>query len=181
MSQEVAGTNMTDNQAAPMVHLEIEGGKFLTFFLDKEEYGLEILKVHEIIGMMPITTVPRTPKYIRGVINLRGKIIPVVDLRMKFGMVAVEQTDESCIIVVQANGVQMGIMVDKVSEVQDITREDIEEAPPFGSNIDTAYILGIGKSQGRVKILLDIDKVLSTKDMVDLHTMSGSDSEAQVA
>ena len=145
------------------------GGKFLTFFLEKEEYGLEILKVREIIGMMTITPVPRTPEFIRGVINLRGKVIPIVDLRSKFNMEQIEQTDETCIIVVQAAGIQMGIVVDKVSEVLDIVSEDIEDAPSFGTEVNTDYILGIGKSQGRVKLLLDIDKVLSDEDAHDIH------------
>jgi len=140
------------------------GGKFLTFFLAGEEYGLEILKVQEIIGMMPITSVPRTPSFIKGVINLRGKIIPIVDLRLKLEMESKEQTEETCTIVVQANGVEVGLIVDKVSEVLDISEEDIEDAPSFGSSIQSDYILGIGKSEGRVKLLLDIDKVLSLQD-----------------
>jgi purine-binding chemotaxis protein CheW len=144
------------------------GGKFLTFFLGSEEYGLEILKVHEIIGMMPITSVPRTPVFVRGIINLRGKVIPVVDLRLKFEMEGKEQTEETCIIVVQANGVQVGVIVDKVSEVLDIIAEDIEDAPSFGTDVNSDYILGIGKSEGRVKLLLDIDKVLSKHDLVGI-------------
>jgi len=144
------------------------GGKFLTFFLADEEYGLEILKVHEIIGMMVITPVPRTPEFIRGVINLRGKVIPIVDLRLKFGMEAIAQTDESCIIVVQAGGIEIGVVVDKVSEVLDIPAQDIEDPPSFGADVNTDYILGIGKSEGRVKLLLDIDKVLATPDTVAL-------------
>lgn len=146
-----------------------KGGKYLTFFLAGEEYGIEILKVHEIIGVMPITTVPRTPRFIRGVINLRGKVIPIVDLRMKFGMPGKEQTEETCIIVVQIAGAQIGTMVDKVSEVLDIDGSDIDDAPGFGSDVNTEYILGIGKSQGKVKLLLDIEKVLSTQDVAALH------------
>jgi purine-binding chemotaxis protein CheW len=154
------------------------GGKFLTFFLAGEEYGIEILKVHEIIGMMPITRVPRTPGFIRGVINLRGKVIPVVDLRLKFGMESVAHTDETCIIVVQVRGAEMGIVVDKVSEVRDIAAQDIEDTPSFGTDVNTDYILGIGKSEGKVKILLDIDKVLSTQDVAALRAASvGSESE----
>lgn len=155
------------------------GGKFLTFFLGNEEYGLEILKVHEIIGMMDITPVPRTPEFIRGVVNLRGKIIPVVDLRLKFGMEAVDHTDETCIIVVQANGVQMGIVVDRVSEVLDISAEEVEAVPSFGAQVDTDYILGIGKTGERVKLLLDIDKVLSSTELVDMKTaLAGVEASA---
>ena len=150
------------------------GGKFLTFFLDDEEYGLEILKVREIIGMMGITPVPRTPTFIRGVINLRGKVIPVVDLRLKFGMEAIEQTSETCIIVVQAEGMEMGSVVDKVSEVLDIAGEDIEDAPSFGEDLKTDYILGIGKSEDKVKLLLDIDKVLSSQDVATIQAAAES-------
>ncbi|MFT5368510.1 MAG: purine-binding chemotaxis protein CheW [Candidatus Latescibacterota bacterium] len=140
--------------------------KFLTFFLGAEEYGIEILKVREIIGMMPITPVPRTPEFIRGVINLRGKVIPVVDLRLKFGMPAVEQTEETCVIVVQADDVEMGTIVDKVSEVADIDSVNIEEAPFFGDEVQTDYILGLGKSADRVTLLLDIDKALETDRVI---------------
>ncbi len=144
---------------------DCRNGKFLTFFLANEEYGIEILKVQEIIGMMAITPVPRTPRFIRGVINLRGKVIPVVDLRLKFDMESKEQTEETCIIVVQTAGIQIGCVVDKVSEVLDIKAEEIEDAPTFGADVNTEYILGIGKSQGKVKLLLDIDKVLSQREM----------------
>jgi len=145
------------------------GGKFLTFFLEDEEYGIEILKVQEIIGMMSITPVPRTPSFVRGVINLRGKVLPIIDLRLKFGMPAIVQTEETCIIVVRAQGVEMGIVVDKVSEVLDIATEEIDPVPSFGATVDTAYILGIGKAAGNVKLLLHIDKVLSTDEVVDLR------------
>lgn len=141
------------------------GGKFLTFYIGEEEYGLEILSVHEIIGIMDVTAVPRTPRHILGVINLRGKIIPILVLRLKFGLPSIDNTEETCIIVVQCSGVQMGIVVDKVSEVLDIPSEDIEDAPSFGESVNTDYILGIGKSNDNVKLLLDIDKIISSKDM----------------
>ena len=145
-----------------------QGGKFLTFFLAGEEYGIAINKVHEIIGVMSITRVPRTPVFIRGVINLRGKVIPVVDLRTKFGMETQEQTAETCIIVVQSASIVMGIIVDRVSEVLDIAGTDIDRTPSFGSEVNTDYIMGVGKSQGKVKILLDIDKVLSVGEVAEL-------------
>ncbi len=158
------------------------GGKFLSFFLAGEEYGIEILKVQEIIGMMGITRVPRTPDFIRGVINLRGKVIPIIDLRLKFGMESKEQTDETCIIVVKTEGIEMGIVVDKVSEVLDIAGRDIEDAPSFGVEVNTEYILGIGKSAGRVKLLLDIDKVLSSRDAEQIHMAAEeADTEMEVA
>ncbi|MDD4050908.1 MAG: chemotaxis protein CheW [candidate division Zixibacteria bacterium] len=144
-------------------------GKYLTFRLDQEEYGLEILKVREIIGLMGITKVPRTPHFIRGVINLRGKVIPVLDLRSKFEMEVIADTEETCIIVVDvenADGsILMGILVDAVSEVLDIQAGEIEEAPTFGSDVDTRFILGIGKVKNSVKILLDIDRVLTGVDV----------------
>jgi purine-binding chemotaxis protein CheW len=141
------------------------GGKFLTFFLAGEEYGLEILKVHEIIGMLPITRVPRTPEFIRGVINLRGKVIPIVDLRSKFGMPYQAEAPETCIIVVQVKGVSIGVVVDKVSEVANITDAEIEPPPSFGADVPTDFLLGLGKSNDRVRLLLDIDRVLSSTEL----------------
>jgi len=144
------------------------GGKFLTFFLDDDEYGFEILKVQEIIGMMSVTSVPQTPPFVQGVINLRGKVIPIIDLRLKFAMPTVPQTEETCIIVVRAQGVAMGIVVDKVSEVLDIATADIDILA-CGAAINTDYILGIGKAARKVTVLLDIDKVLSTNEVVELR------------
>jgi purine-binding chemotaxis protein CheW len=144
-------------------------GKYLTFKLANEEYGLEILKVREIIGLLPITSLPRTPVFVRGVINLRGKVIPVIDLRQKFDLDATDDTAQTCIIVVDVSGhfgsVQIGILVDSVSEVLDIRGEEIEEPPAFGSSVDTAFILGMAKVKGSVKILLNIEKVLSQAEL----------------
>jgi purine-binding chemotaxis protein CheW len=142
-------------------------GKYLTFGLGSEEYGLEILKVKEIIGIMKITSVPKTPKYVKGVINLRGKVIPVIDLRLKFGMDVIDYNDRTCIIVVDiasktGKKTVMGIVVDSVSEVLNIKSEEIEDTPTFGVRLDTDYILGMAKVKGGVKILLEIDKVLTT-------------------
>lgn len=140
-----------------------QDGKYLTFALGAEEYGLEILKVREIIGYMPITAVPQTPGYVKGVINLRGQVIPVVDLRAKFGMETTDVTEETCIIVVEISlkdrTFSTGVIVDHVSEVLDIAGENIEPAPEFDS-VNTEYISGMGKVASSVKILLDIDKVL---------------------
>lgn len=135
--------------------------KYLTFVLDKEEYGLEIMRVKEIIGLMEITPVPRMPDFVRGVINLRGRVIPVVDLRLKFGMKRTEDTQETCVIVVDLNDTLMGVVVDRVSEVLDVPEADIEEAPSFGVDLDTSFILGMGKAKGKVVILLDIQEVLT--------------------
>lgn len=148
---------------------ETKEGKYLTFSLANEDYGIAILKVREIIGMMPITAVPRTPEYIKGVINLRGKVIPVTDLRMKFGLDAIEYNERTCIIVVEIASTScklpIGVVVDSVSEVLNIKSDDIEAAPSFGAKLDIDYILGMAKMDGGVKILLDIDMVLSAQDI----------------
>lgn len=140
-------------------------GKYLTFALANEEFGLEILKVREIIGYIGVTAVPQTPHYVKGVINLRGQVIPVIDLRAKFGMETAEITEQSCIIVVEVGRddltCSVGILVDRVQEVLDIGAGSIEEPPRFGASVNTDFILGMGKVGDRVKILLDIDKVLA--------------------
>lgn len=145
-------------------------GKYLTFSLVDEEYGIGILKVKEIIGMMPFTPVPRTPYYIKGVINLRGKVIPVIDLRLKFGMDEAEYNERTCIVVVEVSqgdrDLQMGVVVDSVSEVLNVQASEIEDTPDFGdSSMDTKYIIGMAKTQEGVKILMDIDKVLNADDL----------------
>ena len=148
-------------------------GKYLTFSLAEEEYGIGILKIKEIIGMMPITTVPQTPEFVKGVINLRGKVIPVVDLRVRFGMESIDYTERTCIIVVeiesQSGTVMIGIVVDSVSEVLNIKGDDIADTPTFGTKLDTEYILGMAKMEGGVKILLDIDRVLSAEEINSLE------------
>ncbi len=156
---------MSSAIATPIEDTEREiSGKFLTFVLDNEEYGLEILKVHEIIGLMRITRVPRTPEHVMGVVNLRGKVIPVVDLRLKFCMEPIEATPRTCIIVVQSQGLQFGLVVDQVSEVVDWSAADVDEPPSLGQGVNTDYILGVGKSEEHVTFLLDIDRVLSDGD-----------------
>ena len=148
-------------------------GKYLTFSMAEEEYGIGILKIKEIIGMMPITTVPKTPEFVKGVINLRGKVIPVVDLRLRFGMEAIDYTERTCIIVVEIEGVSgtvmIGIVVDAVSEVLNINGDEIADTPTFGAKLDTNYILGMAKMEGGVKILLDIDQVLSAVEVAALE------------
>ncbi len=150
ISKEVVAENSVD----------IEGGKFLSFFLGTEEYAIEILKVQEIIGLMPITPVPKMPDYIRGVLNLRGKIVPVMNLRLRFGLPPVEDTDETCVIVVQDDNFLMGVLVDKVSEVADIMSEQIEEVPSFGIKSHSEYLAGMGKVKDSVKMILDVHKVV---------------------
>ncbi|MBL0061785.1 MAG: chemotaxis protein CheW [bacterium] len=151
---------------------DVRAGKYLTFELADEAYGIEILKVREIIGMMDITQVPRMPMHVRGVINLRGKVIPVIDLRLKFDMSSTEQTAETCIIVVDVSGQMMGLQVDKVSEVLDIAGNEIEDAPMINASVDNSFILGMGKAKGRVNILLNIDKVLSFDDGAPVNQLN---------
>ena len=148
------------------------GGKYLTFSIGKEEYGINILKIKEIIGMLPITTVPQTPEFLKGVINLRGKVIPVIDLRLRFGMEAIPYTERTCIIVTEVEGedtILTGIVVDSVSEVLNIRGKEIEDTPTFGTNMNTEYILGVAKMEDSVKILLDINEVLSGEAIKNLE------------
>lgn|SRR5690606_4136838 len=144
-------------------------GKYLTFSLADEEYGVEILKVQEIIRMLPITRVPRTPAFVRGVINLRGRVIPVVDLRSKLGMDPLDGGPEQCMIVIQVMDVQTALIVDRVSEVLDIAPDAIEDPPHLGADGSTEFLLGIAKTAGRVQLLLDIDQVLSEQEVVLLQ------------
>jgi purine-binding chemotaxis protein CheW len=157
-------------------------GKYLTFQLGDEEFGVEILKVREIIGLMDITVVPRTPRSIRGVINLRGKIIPVVDLRVKFEMPNIEDTELSCIIVVDTQAgdrpAQIGILVDTVSEVLDIPADHIEPTPAFGNGVNTKFIRGMARIEDTVKILLSIDQVLGH---VDVDHLRNQDTHEQAS
>ncbi len=148
-------------------------GKYLTFSLGNEQYGIGILKVREIIGLMEVTPVPQTPEYIKGVINLRGKVIPILDIRTRFGMDEAEHTDRTCFIVVEMAAPQgeqllVGIVVDSVSEVMNIGGDYIENPPAFGAEVDTEFILGMAKTADDVKILLDIDRVLSGEEMAML-------------
>jgi purine-binding chemotaxis protein CheW len=143
-------------------------GKYLTFRLANEEYGIEIMKVQEIIGLMPVTQVPRVPDYVRGVINLRGRIIPTIDLRTKFGLERIADTEKTCIIVVEILSVKgkvsVGIIVDEVAEVLDVGADEVDRAPEFGTSLSMDFILAVGIVKGGVKILLDIDKVLTFEE-----------------
>jgi purine-binding chemotaxis protein CheW len=165
-----AGTDIMDQKSERVIQRE---GKYLTFSLDREEYGIGILKVKEIIGMIRITPIPQTPDFVKGVVNLRGKVIPVVDLRLRFGMEAADYTERTCIIVVEINiqgaFLRIGIVVDSVTEVLNIRSADIEDTPKFGASLNTDYILGVAKTGGGVKILLDIDRVLTNDELVLLE------------
>lgn len=151
------------------VKTDPRAGKYLTFELGPEEFGIQVLKVREIMGIQDITAVPQTPACVKGVINLRGKVIPVVDLRLKFGLNGIPYTQRTCIIVVQVAGdagpMLMGIVVDGVSEVLNVASGDVEDTPDFGQGVTTPYILGMAKAKGKLKILLEIDRVLSSQDL----------------
>lgn len=168
----------TTEQVQQQSGSKIEGGKFLTFFLGEEEYAIEILKVQEIIGLMPITTVPRMPDYIRGVLNLRGKIVPVMNLRTRFGLPEIEDTDETCIIVIQHDEYLMGVLVDKVSEVVDIISENIEDVPSVGASEQSEYLAGIGKVEDSVKMIIEVHKVLFDVPQKVLDTSDGEVDES---
>jgi purine-binding chemotaxis protein CheW len=156
----------------------MSAGKYLTFKLGAESYGIGILKVQEIIGMMAVTRMPRTPAYVRGVVNLRGKVIPVLDLRLKFGMETRQDTDRTCIIVVQLQSsgsvVTMGIIVDEVSEVLDVAAEQIEPPPTFGMSVDVSFILGMGKVGQKVVLLLDADRILMRQELEEIGSGSAA-------
>ncbi len=159
----------------PAAKTDARPGKYLTFQLGQEEFGIQVVKVREIMGLQDITAVPHTPAYVKGVINLRGKVTPVVDLRLKFGLPETEYTQRTCIIVVQVGGragaMLMGIIVDSVSEVLNLTAADIEDTPDFGDGTATPFLLGMAKTKGKVKILLEIDQVLTSQELSGLSSM----------
>ena len=165
----------TVSEREPALNNNGRGGKYLVFQLGREEFGIRVLNVREIMGIQDITAVPQTPDYVKGVINLRGKVIPVVDLRLKFGLPELEYTRRTCIIVVQARGeagpMLMGIVVDAVAEVLNLSVADIEDTPDFGDGTPTPYLLGIAKVKGKVKILLEIDRVLTCQDLGALNAL----------
>lgn len=149
-------------------------GKYLTFQLGKEAYGIGIMKVQEIVGVMPVTRMPKLPHFVRGLVNLRGKVIPVFDLRLKFGLERREDTDRTCIIVVRlsldgsrpgASEVTLGVIVDEVSEVVNVPAEAIEPPPAFGSSVDVSFLLGVGKLGNKVVMLLDADRILPREEL----------------
>jgi purine-binding chemotaxis protein CheW len=162
-------TDPTGESIGAQSAAQAKAGKYLTFKLGAEDYGLEILKVQEIIGILKVTRVPRLPDFIRGVINLRGKVIPVIDLRLKFGMEAKADTERTCIIVVQVSHASSklitGIIVDDVSEVLNITADQLEPPPAFDTSVDVRFLFGMGKIGQKVVMLLDIDRVLSSEQL----------------
>ena len=168
-------TTQSASLPAATLQNDSRAGKYLTFQLATEEFGIGVLKVREIMGMHEITAVPQTPVHVKGVINLRGKVVPVIDLRLKFGLPGAEYTQRTCIIVTQVQGesgpILMGIIVDGVSEVLNLAAGEIEDTPDFGDEVASRYLLGMAKAKGKVKILLDIDRVLSTQEMHHLTSL----------
>ncbi len=162
-------------EKSPATKADDRAGKYLVFHLGREEFGIRVLKVREIMGVQDITAVPQTPAHVKGVINLRGKVTPVVDLRLKFGIEEVEYTQRTCIIVVQVQGdtnsMLMGIVVDGVAEVLNLVAEDIEDTPDFGQGVATPYLIGMAKIKGKVKILLEIDQVLASQELHGLESV----------
>jgi len=148
-------------------------GKYLTFVLGAEQYGLPVLKVKEIIGVLPFVAIPQMPDYVNGVINLRDKVIPVIDLRRKFSMQSIDYTDRTCIIVVEVDTetrkLLMGVVVDAVADVRQVKNENIEPPPSFSGEVEAKYILGMAKMEGKVTILLDMDRVLRGRELIDLE------------
>ncbi len=168
-------STVLEREQATALKNDDRGGKYLVFELGREEFGIRVLKVREIMGIQDITAVPQTPAHVKGVINLRGKVIPVVDLRLKFGLPEQEYTQRTCIIVVQVQGearpMLMGIVVDGVAEVLNLAAADIEDTPDFGDGTATPYLLGMAKVKGKVKIILEIDRVLTSQDLHALNAL----------
>jgi purine-binding chemotaxis protein CheW len=150
---------------------DTQHGRYLTFNLGDEVFGLEIRYVTEIIGLQPITKIPEVAPYIKGIINLRGKIIPVIDMRLKFGKEAAEYNDRTCIIVIDIQDVSVGLIVDNVSEVTTITDENIVPPPNYKTSFQNKYIKGIGKSDNDVKLLLDCDKLLKEDEIEEINAI----------
>lgn len=169
-------TETTQTRAA-VPKTDQRAGKYLTFGLGTEEFAVQVLCVREIMGIQEITAVPQTPHYVKGVINLRGKVIPVVDLRLKFGLPEVEYTQRTSIIVAQIEGagrkLLIGIIVDGVSEVLTLQANDIEDTPDFGAGVEIPYVMGMAKIKGKVKILLDINMVFSAQEVHGLGGVAG--------
>lgn len=142
----------------------MEDMRCLVFALGEEEYAVDVMRVREIVGPLPVTRVPGMPAHVRGVINLRGKVIPVIDLRTRFGLEAVDHGPRTCMVVLQAGEMEVTALVDRVCEVARIAAAELEETPSFGPSVDTSYLLGIARSGTRVRMLLDMDRVMSTDE-----------------
>lgn len=166
---------MQATELPPAISNKDRCGKYLVFSLGREEFGIQVLKVREIVGIQDITAVPQTPSHVKGVINLRGKVIPVIDLRLKLGLVELAHSERTCIIVVRVQGeaapLLIGIIVDGVEEVLNLADTDIEDAPDFCDGTPTPYLLGMAKGKDKVRILLDINHVLNSQDLQALNSL----------
>jgi purine-binding chemotaxis protein CheW len=173
-AREIAkqGNDVGRGPAIAAIQTDQRAGKYLTFQLGKEEFAMQVVRVREILRVQEITAVPHTPDYLKGVMNLRGQVVPVLDLRVKLGIQEQEYTQRTCIIVVQNDSEShhrvAGVIVDAVSEIVNLQASEIENTPDFGGGVATPYLLGMAKIKGRVKILLDIDVVLAAEDMPGL-------------
>jgi purine-binding chemotaxis protein CheW len=176
MSLETSISTVNHAIQASAASADRRGGKYLIFSLADEEFGVKVLKIKEIMGMQEITAVPNTAPYVKGVINLRGQVIPVVDLRMKFSLPTCDYTHRTCIVVVTTQGKAgdrlVGAIADGVAEVLTLSDEEIEDTPDFGSGAPAPYLLGMAKVKGTVKILLDIDQVLGEQEAIELPTLA---------
>jgi purine-binding chemotaxis protein CheW len=168
---------MTMEGTATKVAVDERAGNYLTFRLGSEEFGVRVDKVREIMGAQEITSVPQTTGYLRGVINLRGKVVPVVDLRLKFGLEAIKYTQRTCIVVVQMSGeagiIQVGLLVDTVSEVRNMAAADLENTPDFSEQFSAPCIHGMAKLKGKATVLLDIDRVVSAQEIAGFESLVG--------
>ena len=162
--------NVLFDQSAAVENEDTLRGKFLTFLIDKEEFGIDIRYVTEIIGVLPTTFVPEVPAYVKGVINLRGKVVPVIDVRLRFKKESVEYDDRTCIIVINIKDIEIGLIVDSVSEVVNIKDENIMPPPNYHAGFQNPYIEGIGQVGDKVKMLIDCEKIISAKE---LETLGG--------
>ena len=183
MSNTIATAQSTNtmSETTDRVNLESESSQYLTFILDNETYGVEILRVQEIKGWTPVTRIPNTPEYMQGVLNLRGTIVPIVDMRMRFDLQYAEYTPITVVIVLTVKSDSgervIGLVVDSVSDVIDVDAQDVKATPDFGTSLNTKFINGIATSNDNMVMLLDIDKLLSVEEMSVLSQMSESGSE----
>jgi len=163
----------------------VEQKQYLTFLLANEEYAIGILKVKEIIEYDTVTTVPKTPKWVRGVINLRGAVVPVVDLAIKFGLELTPVTKTTCIVIVEtqfeSQNTTIGVIVDAVSQVMELATEDLQPVPEFGTRVKVDYLLGMAQLGKKFALLLDVDRVLSTDELLHLNGVASSAEEEQAA
>ena len=180
MTTEMIATEVNDIRSDITDGMAAEGTQYLTFCLRDEIYGVEILKVQEIRGWTKPTQIPNAPEFIRGVMNLRGAIVPILDLRQRFSMDETEVTKQTVVIVVNVQGRTIGMVVDSVSDVVDLQDNDIKDSPDFGTSIDASFIHGLAKAEENMVILLDIDRMLQSCELVGIDKISGESDESPI-